>query len=267
MNELDAIGQLGSYSALPLIFFTIAGTAVVFLAFLKQQEEIENQSSEFKRLAKHQEIQDFENNFYQLLNTYFHTLDSISYRSSINKKSKDKEEEYFFEHKSREALRYLFEYEFKPKVIDKLIVPYCDNPRESFNLYYENFLVSGLDRLGHYFRVVFHILKVINQNRLLFPDEGKFYSNILRAQLSSHEIIFLFFNGISERAYFGKTDKITFEFLINKYAFLEHLSISKYISDDENDTKCEVRKLLGYYDRNAYGDRADEILLDLSLNS
>ncbi len=46
MNELDAIGQLGSYSALPLIFFTIAGTAVLFMAFLKQKEGIENQSSE-----------------------------------------------------------------------------------------------------------------------------------------------------------------------------------------------------------------------------
>lgn len=95
-------------------------------------------------MARHQEIQDFENNFYQLLNTYFQTLNSITYRSSIHKNLPTNEDSEFFKYNSREALRYLFEYEYKPRVIIKLTKPFCDDPRESFNLHYENFLVRGL---------------------------------------------------------------------------------------------------------------------------
>lgn len=71
----------------------------------------------------------------------------------------------------------------------------------------------------HYFRHLYHIIKFVNETPLL-PDsfEDRYqYTTMVRAQLSKYELVWLFYNCLSDN---GK-DK--FKPLIEKYALLKNL--------------------------------------------
>ncbi|MFM4810138.1 putative phage abortive infection protein [Aeromonas hydrophila] len=80
--------------------------------------------------------------------------------------------------------------------------------------------------LGLYYRNVYQILKFINESNSVSEQEKKSYSNYLRAQLSKHELYFLFYNCLSELG----NEK--FKPYIERYEFLEHLSLLHDIPDE-----------------------------------
>jgi hypothetical protein len=99
---------------------------------------------------------------------------------------------------------------------------------------YDRFFEEHQDPMGHYFRNLYQIIKFIDRS-----DEGTkdkdFYAHLVRAQMSSHELLLLFYDGTSQ---YGK-DK--FYPLIEKYAFLENMPQGDLISrrlklldDDKN---------------------------------
>lgn len=267
-NNTQLLSALGTYSALPMIFFTITGTFVVYLAFKAQQEQIEIQKNEIKQNEEHDNIQNFQNNFFKMIDIYENILQSIEYRGSKHRKENGPEKwvsDFIFTSKS--AIRKYYQWDFTSEVLKRLVSARTyEDSRENFNSIYENFMVEKQEILGHYFRHIYHILKLIYTNRFLFKDEGKFYSNILRAQLSSFELLFIFYNGLSKFALFGEEGEINFEKLLNKYSFFEHLAIFKH-SPEENNIRVEISKLLNYYNDNAYGNRIEEIKMDTSINS
>jgi len=63
--------------------------------------------------------------------------------------------------------------------------------------HYERFyaLHSAPDKLGHYFRTVYVVLKFIHDSPV--PDK-KTYSRIIRAQMSNNELVMLFYNALSD---------------------------------------------------------------------
>lgn len=75
--------------------------------------------------------------------------------------------------------------------------------------------------LGHYFRGLYQILSLIDQyaERKGF-DTAKRYSNIIRAQLSSNELLLLLFN-----CSYTTVDEGEFRALLKRYEILEHLPL------------------------------------------
>lgn len=81
-----------------------------------------------------------------------------------------------------------------------------------FNLYQS--------QLGHYFRTIYNIIRFIDKEQIKNP---KYYTNLVRAQLSTYEHLLLFYNCISG---YGNEN---FKPLIIKYNLLDNISISDVI--------------------------------------
>ncbi|GAA5445406.1 hypothetical protein Misp06_03609 [Microbulbifer sp. NBRC 101763] len=86
---------------------------------------------------------------------------------------------------------------------------------------------------GHYFRSLYNIFKFIDSSK---TKDKKFYTNIIRAQLSGQELLILFYNCI-----YLENNK--FKPLIEKYALLKH--IPAFVVADEID--------LSFFTKDAFG--------------
>lgn len=96
------------------------------------------------------------------------------------------------------------------------------------------------DVIGHYFRNLYRIIKFIQDGK--FSDdieenelEQRKYRGILRAQLSSIELLMLFYN----ITYSEKGKKFA-DLILNKNFFDDHLVKSKFLWTNDNQ---ELRKI------------------------
>jgi hypothetical protein len=81
---------------------------------------------------------------------------------------------------------------------------------------YASFYQSHESEIGHYFRTLYHIVRFVDQSGMS-DEEKREYEKFLRAQLSSSELLLLFYNGLSIYGY------SKFKPLIEKYALLEQV--------------------------------------------
>lgn len=84
---------------------------------------------------------------------------------------------------------------------------------------YDKFQVQRNNVVSHYFRNLYQILNYISSSGLDEKQQRK-YARIVRSQLSSDELIILYFNCLSPHVDSGK-----FLTLISKYSMLEHAPI------------------------------------------
>lgn len=96
--------------------------------------------------------------------------------------------------------------------------------------------------LGHYFRNLYQLLKLIDnvncEENVLTKNEQFKYASIIRAQLSSNELILLFINCLNEMVDNGK-----FKNLLIKYSILEHMPIER----DENTQGYKIKGRSGIF--------------------
>ena len=105
---------------------------------------------------------------------------------------------------------------------------------------YEDFYKEFLHRvLSHYFRAIYTTIKYVDSSDILNKEQKIFYIHMLRAQISSDELFFLFYSGLSRWG----IEK--FKPLIEKYSFFEHLQ-NEISSTD-----------LIKYKKSAYGDNKE----------
>lgn len=96
-------------------------------------------------------------------------------------------------------------------------------PHHSYSMariFYEDFNNKSNECFGHYFRNLYTILKTID-NLPESIERKKYYSRILRAQLSMSELTVLFLNCLHEVCDDGR-----FANLLVKYQMLEHLKVT-----------------------------------------
>jgi len=90
-------------------------------------------------------------------------------------------------------------------------LPNPDAPQILDNLYSEKYYNGHQEQLGHYFRHLFQSFTFVSIQETLSDTEKYFYAKTLRAQLSTHEQLLIFFNSISSLGlkweYSAKTDK------------------------------------------------------------
>jgi putative phage abortive infection protein len=101
---------------------------------------------------------------------------------------------------------------------------------ELANFCYENLFKQHINELGHYYRNLYNVFKLVNNNWKGDSIKGNYY-NIIRAQLSQDELFLLYYNFKSEN---GKG----FKELIGDYDILKHLVEVKL----ENIDKTEWEK-------------------------
>lgn len=94
-----------------------------------------------------------------------------------------------------------------------------DKIRNKVNEIYSELFLSHSSQMGHYFRHLYHILKLIKEEREI---DGKEYADIVQAQMSYDELYLVAVNGISD---YGRKKMLP---LLDEYSFLENLAI-----DDE----------------------------------
>lgn len=214
-DEMAMYGTLGDYFGgvlNPLLGF-ITFSALLFTIHLQLQQNKEN------------EKQYFENRFYNLLSIHNNLIDNLSYKSK----------------KQRDA--------FSQLIDTILILPTNKNPISNAKTSngsaviisqtkrrYRNFNKHHNSYFGHYFRNLYRILIIIDNSSL--NDEIKQdYARIVRAQLSTDELIVLYFNCLP-----AVCDKGEFRKLVIRYKLLEHLSIEKDKTNNSTLNKNNYRR-------------------------
>lgn len=140
-------------------------------------------------------VQQFESNFYSLLNVY------INIKNQFNSHNE----------------------EFFKSLLCEIQKSFCSKTHhnEQHNTFIEKYLeVHDLNRekLSNYFRSLYRIITIIDDSKFLSPQDKFFYSKIIRAQLSDYELIIISFNA---HTYWGEKLKKH----ILKYNLLKHLPI------------------------------------------
>ena len=210
-------------------------------ALEKQIEEFELQRKElqltrdiFKEQRDTLRLQQFESTFFNMVNLHHRLVDSIDVTTEkLNDFTMEFDKETLT---SRDCFKYFYQ-----KYIDifKIISKKNDDCLTSIRESYLKFYIKYQSDLGHYFRNLYNIVKFIHKSN---PNNKYYYSNLLRAQLSSFELIMLFYNCLSQ---FG--DK-KFKPLIEEYHLLQNMPKNPLIN------KTHLR----LYNKSAFGTPTDD---------
>lgn len=251
-NILEDSGLFGDSSgAMNALFSALAFAGVIFAIILQkkelelQREELEQTREELKGQKKELIQQNdtlrrqrFENTFFQMMSLQQEIVNTLSYfRPQI---------------KGRDVFKVLYEYsnthhiDFNGNVIDlqslkeALRKKHYSQKIESFDILSQDNNKSGFDYspynkadqpqyLDHYFRHLYRMVKFVDETKLLPDnfDERYQYTSMIRATLSRYEIVWLFYNGLSENG----VEK--FKPLIEKYALLRGLRLDMLAIPEE----------------------------------
>lgn len=247
--DLYAIwGQFGDYiggTLNPII--GMATIVFLIISILFQRIELANAMIENEKTSHSTRIQRFESIFFSLLDLHHKLISSIKIDTNIAFTQGQKLQQAIKERhnilkqsvnlEGRETFNFVINMIFKDSA----------SFQESVSTY--KIIQNDHNEIfGHYFRNLFQAMKAIDD----FSTDSKFtfdrekYSSILRAQLSSNELILLFLNCLD-----GMVDDGQFKNLVIEYKLLEHIPISKlgtqYAFTQFSNIQIEAQSLESYY--------------------
>jgi ABC-type multidrug transport system fused ATPase/permease subunit len=224
LSDRAEFGEL--FGGINTLFAGLAFAALVVTLVLQrralglQQTELEDQRREISEQNLRQEKQAFETMLVQML----------SFHHEIAKETRVRIGPHDFE--GRTAFRQLAD-ELSGFIANRARAPNASNAVTVAQEGYEAFHQRFRGVLDHYFRNLYHIVKIIDQSGVREP---KRYTSLVRAQLSPSELTLLFYNGLSVHG-----EK--FKPLIEKYSLLEQFP----------DAELQLPGLKPLYDVGAYG--------------
>lgn len=177
------------------------------------RREMKQQTLQFRDQNKNLEIQRFESTFFNMLSQFQEIVSALTYTQDFGDKTK--------EYKGRE----LFYEGFKNIQIvvedsDELPAPsYTSMSAYMKSAGQDSYLKAKLPTyFDHYFRMLYRILKFVDTTPLIREHNIKYeYTSMLRAMLSRYELVWLYYNALSE---YGN-DKL--KPLVERYSMLKHL--------------------------------------------
>ncbi|MBF8965077.1 putative phage abortive infection protein [Pontibacter sp. FD36] len=180
--------------------------------FELQRKELESSRKVYEDQSRTLRVQQFESNFYSLLNVYLTIKNNLN---NLDKHGKD----YFRTH--YETLDSSFNHLLK-------ITDHHDNMIEQYVQLYD----EHRGHLSHYFKSFYRIIKIIDSSITLTDREKSFYSKILRSQLTDYEQLLLYYNshsiyGIKARSLILKYNLLKHTPLFYKPEFAHYYSIQK----------------------------------------
>ncbi len=208
-----------------LTFLTFIGLMITIvlqqLELKESRKEFKKSAKSLKKQAKHMEIQTFENTFFKMLELHNNIVENLKYKKQI-----------IIPQGTRTVYtgREIFEVLFNEFIEKNRIKP--------INTYINDIQIKQNHVLGQYFRNLYQILKFINQQEKVLDKDLQDYANILRAQLSSYELIFLFLN-----CFDGVSDSGQFRDLLIKFSFLQHFPIAKIEKSKDEGMMTDYERL------------------------
>ncbi|CAK1742370.1 Phage abortive infection protein [Vibrio crassostreae] len=244
VSEVSKRAMFGdSYGSLNTLFSGLAFAGIITSIFLQSQElretraEIKAQKEEFELQTKAMNKQVFETTFFQLLQLHNEIVQSLQIETGFSTNRK-------LVH-GRDVFSILFNEKFVSQDYEHEYYHQFDDSEDfsdDLNGHYLKFHRVYGHLVGHYFRNIYQILKYVDQSTV---EDKKFYSNLIRAQMSDYELGLLFYNCISD---LGNTK---FKLLIEEYEFFEHLhSLS---SIEEHEIRMYVKKAYGTTNKSFIG--------------
>lgn len=272
-DKFGAINALFSGLAFAGIIFTIF---LQKRELTLQREEIEETRKEFIQQNETLKKQRFENTFFQMLQLHNDIVDKLKIKAIDGETYTNRE--FFlgaikdFKYRStceyfkysalikletseiaqfktnRDATHGFFQKLEKEEIsnlqglsnldIENFISEPISNKEDNIKKEYENFFHRVQYNLGHYFRNLYHIYKYVYITELIDDDEKQFYCNIVRAQLSTDELVLIFYNSITPINYYSDSPNLgypNFRYLIDKYDILQNMN-TRLLLDKEHMT-------------------------------
>jgi len=230
--EWENRGHFGSaFGAVGALFSGLAFGLLIYTVLLQSQElrlqreelkltreELEGQKNQLEKHTEAFYLQSFENKFFQLLQIHNSIVNSTSIFTGSMKRT------------GRECF----------EILRKGIISEITNapPSEGVirKIWERHFFKDNQSILGHYFRNLYNIIKFIENSDV---NNKKFYTNIVRAQLSNGELILIFFNCITELG------EKKFKPLVEKYSLLKNMPRGDFESIGKG-------QLIDLYDKNTF---------------
>lgn len=232
INDPEKQGQFGDqFGAVNALFSGLAFAGLIFTIILQKKElalqreeliqtreELKGQKEQLEEQNKTLKIQRFENTFFQMLTQFQEIVNNLTLTYL------DSERENVLHANGRDCFSKAFE-----------VAPHKSNKPEMKTLntsgwyigmrniikvfgkegYKKSFSPSNFD---HYFRFIYRILKYVHTSPLVTDFNQEYeYTSMLRAMLSRYELVWLYYNGLSE---YGN-EKL--KPLIERYAMLKNL--------------------------------------------
>lgn len=221
------------FGASNALFSALALAGVIYAIFIQRSEvkiarsELHYTKSIFEETTRNLKLQNeetklqiFENSFFQLLRVFTDLTNNLDLISSKGKITKGKDVLSAFESRLGRVESGLRTAQRRPP---------------SYSAVFAKLYRARQNDLGHYFRMLYTILKFIDESEI---SNKKFYTNILRAQLSNSELHLLLYNGLSDNG------RAKLKPLLEKYEFFDNLPI----------ITVKYPNALQSYEKSAYGD-------------
>lgn len=223
VKDFPQRGTFGDmFGAVNALFSGLAFAGVIYAIFLQRKElelqrrelestreELEGQKIAMIEQNKFLNKQSLEGTFFQMLEFHNYILGSIEIRNSQGEPVKGKD---CFRLWHNEIIEN-FEHGPKENRLNNEVIQYF------YNAFYQEWQGS----IGHYFRSLYNIVKFVHYSDLA---DKKFYTNLVRAQLSVYELLLIFYN-----CEYGM-GKDKFKLLIEDYSLLKTLSKDQLIHPD-----------------------------------
>jgi hypothetical protein len=195
----DRFGAIGALFSAGALWGVIIALYLQWNALTEQRKELEDQAL---RLDK----QTFETKFFQLLTIHNDIVNGIDLRARGDAAVVAT---------GRDCFRNFYERKLAQEYSNALAAggPAAD----IINRAYMTFFHYNQGDVGHYFRHLYHTLEFVKTSEI---TDKRFYTNLLRAQLSTYEVGVVFYHCLSEA---GRQLKP----LVEQFALLEYLSINE----------------------------------------
>lgn len=233
-------GQFGDmFGALNTLFAGLAFAGLLYTIFI-QRIELRDAHQEIENARQLAQSQRFESSFFQMLGLFNEIVNSIVHHENISIGFNSSSAYVAISgrkvlHNTAAILSNMMCHVDQ----DARNLARIDQIKKMYNMFYSIYEVE----LAHYFRMLYRILKWIEKA----PESDKiFYAKTLRAQLSSQELVILFYDCLSDD---GKKMKL----LVEQYALLKHIP-SGIPSEDR-----KFFKKTAFEDHRADGDVANLI--------
>lgn len=232
-NQRGTFGDM--FGAVNALFSGLAFGGVIYAILLQRLElklqrkeleltrgELEGQKHQLKAQNETLQKQNFETTFFQLLRLHNDITNDIDIGEANRFKGRDCFKEFY------NRFRVLWSRNIQEHQEN--------NELEHINKTYLKFYEGLQSEFGHYFRSLYNIIKLIDNSEV---EDKRLYTNLVRAQLSSFELLLLFYNALSEMG----SEK--FKPLIEKYSLLKTLPRKQLINPEDH---------IPLYSNKAYGD-------------
>ena len=213
--------ELGDSFGLANALFSGLAFAGVIVALLMQRDDLGQQKKELRLTREVFKRQQFESSFFQMLTLHHEIVKAMEYTNEehVDEQSNDLKSVLY---RRRECFRPIYRnlcgwYELKSD--DK-------NVEAPVKEAYDSTYRGAETLLGHYFRNLYTLVSFVDENEI---DNPRDYTNMIRAQLSSCELLLLFYNcevGIGRKK---------FKSLVEDYALIKNMPTNQLLNREHKD--------------------------------